>query len=116
MTEYRFSKDAESLVSLATEGSLVADDVVNADTTSAFVLTHSQELASDADELASVVDSTTPEAGLEMKTMRLALLARRASAQLHTLADHPSDAAVAADVRAALRELADLAEELAKSL
>ena len=115
MTGYRFSKDAESLASLATEGGLVAEGVVGGRTTSAFVRTHAQELASDSEKLASVVESTDPEAGLESKTKRLALLARRAAAQLRTLAGHPSDPAVAADVRAALRDLADRAEELEKS-
>jgi hypothetical protein len=115
MTEYRLSKDTESLASLAAEGSLLADGVVRERTTSAFVLTHAQDLASDSEKLASVVESTDPEAGLEGKTRRLALLARRAAVQLRTLADHPSDAAVAADVRAALQDVADGAEKLEKS-
>jgi hypothetical protein len=105
MTEYRFSKDAESLHSLATEGGLLADGVVDSRTTSAFVLTHAQELASDAEKLASVVASTQPEPGLGGKTERLA-----------ALADHPSDPAAAAEIKAALNDTADAAEQLEKSL
>ncbi len=116
MTEYRFSKDSESLQSLATEGSLLADGVVDGRTTSAFVITHAQELASNTEKLASVVASTHPETGLAEKTMRLAALAREAASQLRTLAGHPSDAAAAARVRSALTNTADAAEKLAKSL
>ena len=115
MTEYRFSKDTESLTSLAAEGSLLADGVVNEGTTSAFVLTHAQDLASDSEKLASVVESTDPEAGLARKTRRLALLARRAAAQLRRLADHPSDVEVAAEVHAALQDVVNGAEKLEKS-
>jgi hypothetical protein len=116
MTEYRFSKDAESLHSLATEGGLLADGVVDSRTTSAFVLTHAQELASDTEKLASVVASTEPEPGLGGKTERLAALARRAATQLRLLADHPSDPTAAAAIRSALNNLADAAEQLEKSL
>jgi hypothetical protein len=115
MTPYRFSKDSESLQSLATEGSLLAEAVVDDRTTSAFVRTHAEELASESDKLASVVASTHPEAGLAEKTKRLSSLARQAASQLRTLADHPSDAASAARVRAALSEAADAAEKLEKS-
>ncbi|HEY3070573.1 MAG TPA: hypothetical protein VGJ34_09690 [Gaiellaceae bacterium] len=116
MTEYRFSKDAASLQSLATEGSVLADGVVDGRTTSAFVRTHAQELASDSDKLASVVASAHPEAGLGEKTNRLAALARQTAAQLTRLADHPSDEAGAARVRSALNDAADAAERLEKSL
>jgi predicted trehalose synthase len=116
MTEYRFSKDAESLQSLATEGGLLADGVVDGRTTSAFVLTHAQELASDTEKLASVVASTEPEPGLGSKTEQLAVLARRAATRLRQLADHPADPAVAAAVRAALNDTAAAADQLEKSL
>jgi len=115
MTQYRFSKDSESLQSLATEGSLLADGVVRGRTTSAFVRTHAQELASDTEKLASVVDSTHPEDGLASKTKQLASLARKAAAQLSALADHPSDASGAARIRSALSDAADAAEKLQKS-
>jgi hypothetical protein len=116
MTTYRFSKDAESLQSLATEGSVLADGVVESRTTSAFVRTHAQELASDTEKLASVVASTHAEPEVVGKTARLAALARKAAAQLRTLADHPSDGATAASVRSALHDAADAAEKLEKSL
>jgi hypothetical protein len=116
MTKYRFSKDAESLQSLATEGGLLADGVADSRTTSAFVRTHAQELAADTEKLASVVASTEPEPGLVGKTKRLAALAARAAAQLRLLAKHPSDAAMATDIRAALNHTADAAEQLEKTL
>jgi hypothetical protein len=116
MTEYRFSKDAESLQSLATEGGVLADGVADGRTTSAFVRTHAQDLASETEKLASVVASTHPEAGLGGKTRRLAALARETAAQLRRLADHPSDEAAAASVRSALHDAADAAEQLQKSL
>jgi hypothetical protein len=116
MTTYRFSKDAESLQSLATEGGVLADGVVESRTTSAFVRTHAQELASDTEKLASVVASTHAEPEVVGKTVRLAALARKAAAQLRTLADHPSDRATAASVRSALHDAADAAEKLEKSL
>jgi hypothetical protein len=115
MTSFRFSKDAESLASLATEGSVLADGVVDSRTTSAFVRTHAQELASDTEKLASVVDSTDPVPGLETKTKRLAALTRRAASQLRVLAKHPSDGGLAASVRSALANVADGADQLEKS-
>jgi precorrin-6x reductase len=116
MTQYRFSKDSESLQSLATEGSLLADGVARGRTTSAFVRTHAQELASDAEKLASVVDSTHPEAGLADKTKRLSALARQAASQLRTLANHPSDATAASRIESALTHAAKAAEKLQKSV
>ena len=116
MTEYRFSKDSESLQSLATEGSVLADGVVDGRTTSAFVRTHAQELASDTEKLASVVASTHPQGGLASKTKQLASLARTAASQLRTLADHPSDPARAAHVRSALANAADAAAKLQKGV
>jgi hypothetical protein len=116
MTKYRFSKDAESLQSLATEGGLLADGVVDGRTTSAFVRTHAQELASDTEKLASVVASTEPKLGLGARTARLAALARRAAAQLRLLAKQPSDPATATGIRARLNEAADAAEQLGKTL
>jgi hypothetical protein len=116
MTTYRFSKDAESLQSLATEGGVLADGVVDGRTTSAFVRTHAQELASDTEKLASVLASTHAEPEVAGKTARLTALARKAGAQLRTLADHPSDGATAASVRSALHDAADAAEKLEKSL
>jgi hypothetical protein len=116
MTEYRFSKDAESLQSLATEGGVLADGVADGRTTSAFVRTHAQELASETEKLASVVASAHAQPQLAGKTRRLTGLARKAAAQLRKLADHPSDEAEAAKVRSALNDAADAAEQLEKSL
>lgn len=116
MNQYRFSKDSGSLQSLATEGGVLADGVVDGRITSAFVRTHAQELASDTAKLASVLDSTHPQPGLEGKTKRLAALAREVAAELDTLAAHPSDPASAARVKSALSDAADAAEKLEKSL
>jgi hypothetical protein len=116
MTPYRFSKDSESLQSLATEGSLLAKAVVDGRTTSAFVRTHAQELASDSDKLASVVASTHPEAGLAERTKRLSALARQAASQLRMLAKHPSDATAAGRIESVLTDAAKAAEKLQKSV
>lgn len=116
MTPYRFSKDSESLQSLATEGSVLAQAVVDGRTTSAFVRTHAEELAADSDKLASVVASTHPENGLASKTKQLAALARQAAAQLKALAKHPSDATAAGRVRSALTRAADAAAKLQKGV
>ena len=112
MTAFRFEKDAESLQSLATDGVLLADGVVDGRTTSAFVRTHAQELASDADKLASVVASTNPEPQLAGKTKKLAALARQVASQLHALADHPGDRGGAAAIRSGLANAADDASKL----
>jgi hypothetical protein len=115
MTTYRFSKDAESLASLATEGSVLADGVADGTVTSAFARTHAQELASDTEKLASVVDSAHPEPEVGAKAGRLADLAREAARQLRMLADHPSDEANAERVRSALSDAAEAADKLEKS-
>jgi hypoxanthine phosphoribosyltransferase len=112
MTPFRFEKDTESLQSLATDGVLLADGVVDGRTTSAFVRTHAQELASDADKLASVVASTDPEPQLAGKTKTLAALARKVASQLHALADHPGDRGGAATLRSGLANAADDASKL----
>jgi hypothetical protein len=116
MTTYRFSKDAESLQSLATEGGLLADGVADGRVTSAFAMTHAQELASDTEKLATVVASTEPVAGLRRKTDHLAALARAVANRLRALADRPSDGRAARRIEAALNDAADTAEQLEKSL
>ena len=116
MTTFRFSKDAESLASLATEGSVLADGVADGRITSAFVRAHAQELASDTEKLAEVVDSTRPEPEVAGKADRLAELAREAARQLRMLADHPSDKAIADRVSSALSDAADSADKLEKSV
>ena len=116
MTDFRFVKDAESLQSLATEGSMLADGVVDSRTTTAFVMTHAQDLAAEADQLASVVASTDPEPGLEEKTAELARLAQLVASQLGELSDHASDEQAAAVVRSSLANAADEAAKLEESV
>jgi alkylhydroperoxidase/carboxymuconolactone decarboxylase family protein YurZ len=112
MTDFRFVKDAESLQSLATEGSMLADGVVDSRTTTAFVITHAQDLAAEAEQLASVVASTDPEPGLDQKTEELARLANLVASQLRELSDSASDEETAAAVRSSLANAADEAVKL----
>jgi hypothetical protein len=116
MTDFRFVKDAESLQSLATEGSMLADGVVDSRTTTAFVTTHAQDLAAEAEQLASVVASTDPEPGLDQKTEKLTRLANLVASQLQELADNASDEEAAADVRSSLANAADEAAKLEESI
>jgi hypothetical protein len=116
MTDFRFVKDAESLQSLATEGSMLADSVVDSRTTTAFVVTHGQDLAAEAEQLASVVASTHPEPGLGQKTEQLTQLANLVASQLRQLADHASDEEAAAAVRSSLANAADEASKLGESV
>jgi hypothetical protein len=116
MTDFRFVKDAESLQSLATEGSMLADGVVDSRTTTAFVITHAQDLAAEADQLASVVASTDPEPGLGQKTDELTKLATLVASQLRELADHASDQEAAAVVRSSLANAAAEASKLEESV
>ena len=116
MTDFRFVKDAESLQSLATEGSMLADGVVDSRTTTAFVITHAQDLAAEAEQLASVVASTDPEPGLGQKTEELTQLANLVASQLQSLADNASDEEAATVVRSSLANAADEAAKLEESV
>jgi hypothetical protein len=116
MTPYRFEKDADSLASIATDGALLADGVVDGQMTTAMARTHSQELATEAEKLAEVVASTDPEPALRQKTQALTQLATRVATRLQSLADQPADPQAAAIVRSSLANAADAASKLAESV
>lgn len=115
LTTYRLQRDAESAGSLATDGELLADGLRRGRTTPGFVRTHAQELAAKATKLASVAASTLAPPMLEDEKRKLVRLARSVARELNTLADHPHDAAAAAQIAAALGGAADAASKLEKS-
>ena len=82
-----FERDAASIASLAAEGALLAHEVGEDDTTSAFTRVHGGELGDTAAELAATLRRNEPLADLPVE--RLAALASAISRRLHLVASRP---------------------------
>ncbi|CAN5292659.1 hypothetical protein BH18ACT14_BH18ACT14_13010 [soil metagenome] len=110
-------KQAEEVESLATEGSLLAGDVAEGDTTSVFVRVHGDALGENAQKVLAKLapDKAKPESGLAQKLDRASALARSVRADLAKLAESPSSQA-AASLRGRLEHEAEEAKSLADSL
>jgi hypothetical protein len=110
-------KEAEAIESLAAEGALVAGDVSEGDTTSAFVRVHAEALGKNAQTVVAVLapDQAKPAPGLSQEVGRAHALARSVRADLAQLEDSPSPEA-AASLRDRLERKAEEAKRLAESL
>jgi hypothetical protein len=110
-------KEAEAIGSLAAEGALVAGDVSEGDTTSAFARVHAEALGKNAQTVVAVLapDQAKPAPGLSQEVGRAHALARSVRADLAQLEDSPSPEA-AASLRDRLEREAEEAKRLAESL
>jgi hypothetical protein len=97
------SKQAEEIASIAAEGSLLAGDAADGDTTSAFTRVHANALRKNLGTLKPEVEAAT-----------LTQLLREADAALTQLAAAPSDEARAARLGHRLDQISGRAEELAR--
>jgi hypothetical protein len=82
-----FRHDADSVASIAAEGALLAHEVGERDTTSAFARVHGGELGDTAAELAATLRRNRPLADLPVE--RLAALASAVARRLHLVASEP---------------------------
>ena len=82
-----FRRDAASIASIAAEGALLAHEVGEQDTTSAFARVHGGELGDTAAGLAATLRRNRPLADLPVE--RLAALASAVSRRLHLVAGEP---------------------------
>lgn len=114
VTDWRLQQDAESLASLATDGKLLADEAANGEAPGPFTRTHADELQKDVAQLADVLSSAEPNAGLEGPTAQLIAAARSAARQLERLHGEPGDEELARRVADALGKVADRAEQIGK--
>jgi hypothetical protein len=97
-------KQAEGIASIAAEGSLLAGDVADGDSTTPFARTHAHALRGKAEELRKAI-----------RQRQLNSVADRVVADLTSLAASPSDRAAAADIERRLEQAARRADEIAKA-
>lgn len=116
MSSYRFERDTASLVSLASDGALLADQAAKGRAPSQFVTVHASEVGAEVGDLASVVRSThgSDEVSSAQRT-RLAQLAQRASDLLESLEHAPNDRRLATRTHSELLDVAEQAEKLGES-
>jgi predicted outer membrane protein len=86
-TERDFRHDAAAVASIAAEGALLAHEVGEQDTTSAFARVHGGELGDTAAELAATLHRNTPLTDLPID--ELATLSSAVARRLHLLASQP---------------------------
>ncbi|MEP6976970.1 MAG: hypothetical protein ABI948_02835 [Thermoleophilia bacterium] len=108
------TKDAGSIASLATEGSLFAGEVAKGESTGPYTRIQSDNLGTLAANLADSLGRRKTSPGLEFKVRTAANLAAQVAEQFKALHDHPTDRAVARSVQHAFGPLADKADKLAK--
>jgi hypothetical protein len=110
-------KQAEAIESLAAEAALVAGDVSEGDTTSAFVRVHAEALGKNAQTVVTLLapGKARPAPGLSQEVDRAHALARSVRVDLAQLEGVPSSNA-AATLRDRLEGKAEEAKRLAESL
>ena len=90
-TRHDFQLDAETISSIAAEGSLFAGDVAEGSTTNAFARVHGGELAATAEELRLTLLRSTAEEGVPARA--LAAVAHQVSQRMKRLSKRPPRAA-----------------------
>jgi hypothetical protein len=112
-TRHDFRLDAETISSIAAEGSLFAEDVADGSTTNAFARVHGGELADTAEELRLTLLRSTAAKGLRAR--ELASVAHRVSSRLETLSKRPPRGE-AERLGQELEQLSDAAAKLAEDV
>ena len=100
---HEVAKQAEQVGSIAAEGSLLARDVRQADTTATFARVHAEALRQKLAPLADTVEDDD-----------LARVVRTVDEQLAALEGHPGDARAAAGVERRLDDAAKRSDEIEK--
>ena len=114
LDEHTLQKDAESLASLASEGTMLAAQVGQGDGTATFTRVHSAYLVKDVKQLRTTLASARPAPGLAAKRERAVRLAARVEETLAQLHASPRDRELGTRLAARLTRDAEAADELAK--
>jgi hypothetical protein len=112
--KHALKRDAEKIGSLATEGSLLANDMSKGASTKYFARVHAKELSDAASNLADALAERPTSPGLGPKVRRLSKLAGKVAGQLEQLHLHPTDRSVARSLEQPLMDDADASDKLAK--
>jgi hypothetical protein len=112
--KHALKRDAEKVGSLATEGSLLANDVSKGASTKNFARVHAGELSQAASNLADALGKRPTSPGIESKVRKLSKLAGKVAGQLEQLHLHPTDRSVARSLKQPLMDDADASDSLAK--
>jgi hypothetical protein len=115
MTAYRLERDASSLGSCAGEGQLLAQAAARGRAPASYVAAHASEVGADCGDLASVVASTSPEAGTRIGRARIVVLARQAASMFEALEKAPNDQAQAARLAQRFARISDVASNIEAS-
>lgn len=111
---HALKRDAEKIGSLATEGSLLANDMSKGASTKYFARVHAKELSEAASNLEDALAERPTSPGIETKVRRLSKLAGKVANQLEQLHLHPTDRSVARSLKQPLMDDADASDALAK--
>jgi hypothetical protein len=112
--KHALKRDAEKVGSLATEGSLLANDMSKGASTKYFARVHGKELSDAASNLADALAERPTSPGIERKVRKLSRLAGKVADQLEQLHLHPTDRSVAKSLTQPLMDDADASDALAK--
>jgi hypothetical protein len=111
---HALKRDSEKIGSLASEGSLLANDVSKGASTKYFVRVHAKEMSQAAADLQNALAIRPTSPGITGDVRKLSRLAGKVSAELERLHLHPTDRAVAASLKEPLKADADTADSLGK--
>jgi hypothetical protein len=114
LSKKAFQKQAESIQSLAAEGSLVAHDAAKGRTTTPFVRVHTQYLREAAKKIYDELARSQASGRLADRRFEGAKLAISTAELLDQLHKASADRTVAARVEAHLKDIANQAQRLAK--
>ena len=112
--EHALKRDSEKVGSLASEGSLLANDVSKGASTKYFVRVHAKEMSQAASDLQNALAIRPTSPGIKRDVRKLSKLAGKVSEELERLHLHPTDRGVAASLKEPLKADADAADQLGK--
>jgi hypothetical protein len=114
LDDHALKKDAESIASFASEGTLLSAQVGQGDGTQTFTRVHSEYLVKDVKKLRVTLEATQAAPGLAAKRERALRIATRVEHSLAQLHAAPADRQLGVRLASTFKEDADAAGELAK--
>jgi hypothetical protein len=114
LSKHAFQKDAESLQSLAAEGTLLAAQVAEGEGTHSFTSVHALYLERIASKLAKKLEAAKTDPSLDRKRSAAAALAASLDEKLTRLHESPTDRKLGERLASDFKQEADAAEKLAK--
>jgi hypothetical protein len=112
--EHALKRDSEKVSSLASEGSLLANDVSKGASTKYFVRVHAKEMSQSASDLQNALAIRPTSPGITRDVRKLSKLAGKVSGELERLHLHPTDRGTAASLKETLKADSDAADKLGK--